>query len=53
MILTIIGVVLIAIGLLGLFSLVHIGIPVSVALCIIGLLCVVFNSGMGALNRRV
>lgn len=42
-ILFIIGVVVIAIGLLALFGLLDIGLPIAVALVVIGLLLVVFD----------
>ena len=41
--LTVIGLILVVVGLLGLFTVINMTVPVSVAVVVVGLICVVFG----------
>ncbi len=51
-IIAILGLIAIVVGFLGLFSLIHLTLPVSLLIVVAGLLAVVFGGGVGNFTFR-
>jgi hypothetical protein len=43
--LTVLGLILIVVGVLGLFTIIHLSVPISIVIVVAGLICIVFGSG--------